>query len=71
MLPSAPLYHFLFHCCFKNKTYIPDKYVELRNEEASSTVDPRMLDIVERVFERCYTDGGKGDHALNISVIAI
>ena len=38
-----------------------DKYVELRAEDdvAVEAVDPRMTGIVERVFERCYVDGGE------------
>jgi hypothetical protein len=39
-----------------------DKYVELRTQDEGDSaiaIDPRMTGIVERMFERCYGDGGK------------
>ena len=36
-----------------------DKYVHLRNRDgADGEIDERMTVIVERMFERCYIDGG-------------
>lgn len=39
-----------------------DEYIKMRNTEedggVAGVIDARMTDIVERMFERCYADGG-------------
>jgi hypothetical protein len=39
-----------------------DKYIELRNEDGADQIDPRMVSVVERMFARCYADGGDTFH---------
>jgi 26S proteasome regulatory subunit N2 len=49
-----------------------DKYVELRAQDegdATAAIDPRMTGVVERMFERCYTDGGTFHKIPNRAII--
>lgn len=34
-----------------------DKYIALRNQDSGEEIDPRLQNVVERMFQRCIDDG--------------
>jgi 26S proteasome regulatory subunit N2 len=63
--PSVELVLYFFSLLHTAKCI--DKYVELRTQSEPAEIDPRMEEVMERMFQRCYTDGCY-NHAIGIAL---